>query len=165
MTYFSGAVVKDKAKRAVAVAPSGFGVRVSAGGARRFILNYRIRGVEFRYTIGDTASWPVRKAVEHANALRQQIDEKGINPLDAKRAEREGTVAAVLDRFIAEYAKGKLRSAGEYEKVFDSLVKPAIGRIEAANLTRADVGAMHKKSPRSTDQGVRRTQSPICGRR
>ena len=34
VTYFSGAVVKDKAKRAVAVAPSGFGVRVSAGGAR-----------------------------------------------------------------------------------------------------------------------------------
>ena len=47
--YFAGATIQG------AKAPRGFGVRVTAAGARAFVLNYRVRGREHRFTIG---AWP-----------------------------------------------------------------------------------------------------------
>src|SRR5262249_16283236 len=44
--YFAGATIQG------AKAPRGFGVRVTAAGSRAFILNYRLRGREYRFTIG-----------------------------------------------------------------------------------------------------------------
>ncbi|HWS10514.1 MAG TPA: integrase, partial [Xanthobacteraceae bacterium] len=46
IAYFAGATIQG------AKAPRGFGVRVTAAGARAFILNYRLRGREHRFTIG-----------------------------------------------------------------------------------------------------------------
>ena len=40
ITYFAGAMIQG------AKAPRGFGLRVTAAGARSFILNYRLRGRE-----------------------------------------------------------------------------------------------------------------------
>jgi hypothetical protein len=40
--YFAGAVLQG------VTAPQGFGVRVTASGARAFVLNYRLRGREYR---------------------------------------------------------------------------------------------------------------------
>src|ERR1700746_3059363 len=77
ITYFPGATVQG------AKAPRGFGVRVTKGGARAFILNYRLRGREYRYTIGSCSDWSALKAVRHARHLRQRVD-RGENPLADK---------------------------------------------------------------------------------
>jgi hypothetical protein len=45
ITYFAGATIQG------AKAPRGFGIRVTASGARAFILNYRLRGREHRFTM------------------------------------------------------------------------------------------------------------------
>src|SRR5437660_6314550 len=42
VTYFPGAVLQGTQ------VPRGFGVRVTAGGAKSFIINYRIKGNEYR---------------------------------------------------------------------------------------------------------------------
>ena len=152
VTYYSGHVVKDRSGRTVAVAPSGFGVRVSPGGTRVFVLNYRMNGVEYRYKIGDTSSWSVRQAVDKANELRRDID-AGKNPMDAKKAAQAGTVAAVLDRFIADHPPETFKSSAEYKSVFDNIVKPALGKLDAAKLTRADVYAFHKKVEKEHGRG------------
>jgi hypothetical protein len=55
VTYFAGAIIQG------AKAPRGFGVRVTAAGARAFILNYRLRGREYRFTIGAWPDWPHSK--------------------------------------------------------------------------------------------------------
>src|SRR6516162_5982663 len=75
VTYFAGAMVQG------AKAPRGFGVRVTAAGARAFVLNYRLRGREHRVTIGAWPDWSALKAVREARDLRQRID-RGENPLD-----------------------------------------------------------------------------------
>src|SRR6516162_2031172 len=75
VTYFAGAMVQG------AKAPRGFGVRVTAAGARAFVLNYRLRGREFRYTIGAWPDWSALRAVREARDLRLRID-RGENPLD-----------------------------------------------------------------------------------
>ena len=59
----------------------GFGVRVTRFGARAFILNYRARGVERRYTIGSYPDWRVATAREEAKRLKRLaqtvVDEHG----------------------------------------------------------------------------------------
>src|SRR5690242_14999820 len=97
ITYFAGAQLQG------AKAPRGFGVRVTAGGSRAFVLNYRLRGREYRYTIGAWPDWSALKAVREARALRQRVD-KGENPLDDRKPEPDTkTVANVLDDYVARY--------------------------------------------------------------
>ena len=72
--YFAGATIQG------AKAPRGFGVRVTAAGARAFVLNYRLRGREHRFTIGAWPDWSALKAVREARNLRQRID-RGENPI------------------------------------------------------------------------------------
>src|SRR5690242_17648639 len=120
VTYFAGHVLQG------AAAPRGFGVRVTAAGARSFVLNYRIKGREFRYTIGAFPDWSALAAVREAKKLRQRID-RSDNPLDDRQPEVEGkTVGEVLDDFMARYARAKgkdgqqkLRSADSIESAFN----------------------------------------------
>jgi hypothetical protein len=75
VTYFAGAIIRG------AKAPRGFGVRVTAAGARAFILNYRLRGREHRFTIGAWPDWSALRAVREARNLRQRVD-RGENPIE-----------------------------------------------------------------------------------
>src|SRR5450631_3354215 len=101
ITYFAGATVQG------AKAPRGFGVRVTAAGARAFVLNYRLRGREHRFTIGAWPDWSALKAVRDARDLRQRVD-RGENPLeDRAPSPATGNVAAILDDFVARYVRNK----------------------------------------------------------
>lgn len=74
ITYFAGATIQG------VKAPRGFGVRVTAAGARAFVINYRLRGREHRFTIGAWPDWSALKAVREARNLRQRVD-RGEDPL------------------------------------------------------------------------------------
>src|SRR5881398_2911916 len=103
ITYFAGATIQG------AKAPRGFGVRVTAGGARAFVLNYRLRGREHRFTIGAWPDWSALKAVREARNLRQRVD-RGEDPLeDRAPAAVTKTVSNVLDDFVARYVRNKDR--------------------------------------------------------
>jgi integrase len=136
VTYFAGAMIQG------AKAPRGFGVRVTAGGARAFVLNYRLRGREYRYTIGAWPDWSALKAVRTARDLRQRVD-RGENPLeDRTPSPATATVASVLDDFVVQHVRNKnqpLRSADEYESAFNRLVKPRIGKLGIYEVRRSHV--------------------------
>jgi hypothetical protein len=139
VTYFAGALIQG------AKAPRGFGVRVTAAGARSFILNYRLRGREHRFTIGAWPDWSALKAVREARNLRQRID-RGENPLeDRAPVPTTKTVATVLDDFIARYVRNKerpLRSGDAIESAFNRLVKPRIGKVGVYELRRSHIAEM-----------------------
>ena len=60
---------------------AGFGVRVTAGDSRGFILNYRTKaGRERRITIGGFPTWNTVGAREEARRLKREID-RGADPL------------------------------------------------------------------------------------
>jgi integrase len=137
--YFAGQVLQGTS------APRGFGVRVTAAGARAYVLNYRLKGREYRFTIGAFPDWSALKAVREARALRQRVD-RGENPLDDRKPEVAGkTVADVLDDFIERYAKVKLRRWKEVESAFNRLVKPVVGKRGVYDLRRSDVAEMLDK--------------------
>lgn len=138
ITYFAGAVLQG------AQAPRGFGVRVTAGGAKSFIINYRIKGREYRYTLGAYPDWSALRAVREARNLRQRID-RGENPLmDRVPVPTTETVGGLLGQFVERYAEkeAKLRSAVSIKRAFDQLVKPSIGKIGIYELRRSDIARM-----------------------
>jgi integrase len=139
VTYFAGVKIQGKK------APRGFGVRVTAGGARAFVLNYRLRGREYRYTIGAWPDWSVLKAVGTARDLRQCVD-RGENPLAARTPPPETkSISNVLDDFVARYVRNKdrpLRSADHIESAFNRLVKPRIGKLSVCELRRSHIAEM-----------------------
>ena len=139
ITYFPGAKIQG------AKAPRGFGVRVTATGARAFVLNYRLRGREHRYTIGAWPDWSVLRAVREARHLRQRID-RGENPLaDRTPPPATKTVADILDDFLVRYARNRerpLRSADHIESAFNRLVKPRLGKLAIYDLRRSHIAEM-----------------------
>src|SRR5437879_3625155 len=78
----------------------GLGLRVTAAGARAFILNYRTRsGRERRITIGAWPAWTVTAARAEAAALKRRID-AGDDPLAERQEARDApTMSELLDRF------------------------------------------------------------------
>jgi integrase len=142
VTYFAGATIQG------AKAPRGFGVRVTASGARAFILNYRLRGREHRFTIGAWPDWTALRAVREARNLRQRVD-RGEDPLKERAAiPATKSVSSVIDDFITRYVRNKespLRSAGQIQSAFDRLVKPRIGKIGVYELRRSHVAEMLDK--------------------
>ena len=144
ITYFAGATIQG------AKAPRGFGVRVTAAGARAFILNYRLRGREHRFTIGAWPDWSALKAVREARNLRQRVD-RGENPLsDRAPSPTTKTVSTVLDDFVTRYVRNKerpLRSAAPIESALNRLVKPRIGKLgvyEVAPLSHSGNAGPHR---------------------
>ena len=139
ITYFAGATVQG------AKAPRGFGVRVTAAGARSFILNYRLRGREHRYTIGAWPDWSALKAAREARTLRQRVD-RGEDPLkDRAPPPAVKTVSNVLDDYVVRYVRNKdrpLRSATHIESAFSRLVKPRIGKVGIYELRRSHIAEM-----------------------
>ncbi|MGC2123673.1 MAG: site-specific integrase [Xanthobacteraceae bacterium] len=139
ITYFAGATIQGTK------APRGFGVRVTAAGARAFVLNYRLRGDEYRYTIGAWPDWSALRAVRHARDLRRRVD-RGENPLDDRTPPpATKTVADILVDFVARYVRNKetpLRSADHIESAFERLVKPRIGKLGVYELRRSHVAEM-----------------------
>jgi integrase len=134
ITYFPAAVLQGTQ------VPRGFGVRVTASGAKSFIMNYRIKRQEYRYTIGPYPDWSALLAVREARTLRQRID-RGENPLEDRIHPTTNTVAGVLDEFIERYVEKEagLRTALAIKRAFDQLVKPLIGKIGVYELRRSDV--------------------------
>src|SRR5262245_7084118 len=81
----------------------GFGVRITASGVLAFVMNYRLDGSQWRYTIGQYPEWSVTAAREEAKKLRRRIN-KGENPM-AERQQRQqaDTVRELARRFETDF--------------------------------------------------------------
>jgi integrase len=134
----------------------GFGVRVTAAGARSFILDYRVRGSgrQRRYTIGRVggdSGWTVGAARKEASRLRRQVDEGG-DPLGDLEAQREApTMADLIERFRKEHLPRKRPStAGDYENILRNHVEPHFGKhAMVAAIEYEDIDSLHRKITKS----------------
>lgn len=129
----------------------GFGVRITAAGARAFVLNYRIAGRERRYTIGAFPDWSVSAAREEAKALKQRVD-RGDDPLqDRQDARAAPTVADLIDQFKKDYLPRKRPSTqSDYQRWLDRFVAPKLGGMKVADVQHADIDALHRSISKDT---------------
>jgi hypothetical protein len=139
----------------------GFGLRVTKGGARSFILNYRVRGVERRYTIGSYPDGGVSAAREEAKRLKRLVDQ-GRDPMGERHEERAApTVNELVDRYLVEHAPRKReRSRQENESLIRQWIRPELGNKRVADLRHADVESCTAKSPLTAHR-----HAPIAPRR
>jgi integrase len=125
----------------------GFGCRVTAAGARSFILNYTTRaGRERRYTIGGCGDWSTTAARAEAKRLRQLIDQ-GADPLATIEAEREApTVGDLCDRFEREHLpRLRASSAADYRRIIESHIRPALKHLKVAEVAYSDIDSLHRR--------------------
>jgi integrase len=125
----------------------GFGVRVTAAGARSFILDYRTTGGrKHRYTIGSPPDWTVVMARKEAEELRASV-RKGADPQGQKAAERgAATVNLLCDDFIEKHLpEARPSTAKEYRRMIDKNVRPALGTTKVADVTFDDIQSLHRK--------------------
>jgi len=124
----------------------GFGVRVTAAGAKSFVLNYRAGGRERRITIGSFPAWNVKAARDQAATLRRRID-LGEDPM----AERDEARAAPLlsglwEAFEADHLSRRRPSTQiEYRREAAQYILPRLGQRRVADIEREDIAALHRE--------------------
>ena len=132
----------------------GFGVRVTAGGTRSFILNYWVKGRERRMTIGQFPSWTAISSRTQAQRLRREID-LGHDPLAERNEKRSApTVRHLFERYEREHLPTKsARSAADDRSMWKNDILPAFGSMKVAGIRPQDCDALHHKISR--DRPVR----------
>ena len=134
----------------------GFGVRVAPGGAKSYLLMYRAGGRQRRWTFGRAGEMGLAEA---RNVARREMASIRMGESDpaSKRQEDSAapTVADALNRFFREYAPRRIsdgrmsaRTVYDYEAQAKRTVRPRLGNIRIADVTRTDVErAVSKVAP------------------
>lgn len=127
----------------------GFGIRITAGGSRSYVFDYRVRGTgrQRRYTIGSYPNWSTGAARIKARELRRRVD-NGEDPLaDLEEARTAPTVAELADRFVKEHLPRKRPGTiAAYERTLNRHIRPHFGlHMKVADVAYADVDALHRK--------------------
>lgn len=122
---------------------SGFGLRVRAGGSRKFVLHYRHGNLQRRHTIGNASAMTVEDARKRARRVAVAVDD-GKDPAADKAARR---VSASLlfssvkaDYLAARQREMKPRSYQEAERHLNTHWKPLHG-LAVASIARPIVAA------------------------
>ena len=123
----------------------GFGVRVTAGGARSFVLGYSVNARERRFTLGAFPVLTTAMAREKAKKLRQQILD-GIDPMAERQAEREApTVDELCARYDEDYLPRKRPSSVQQDRSrMRRHIRPALGSRKVKDITFADADRLFR---------------------
>jgi integrase len=126
----------------------GFIARRLPSGVITYGLRYRIAGRQRWLALGlhgritpDQARKLARKRSGEVAADRDPAGEQEAEREKAKAASAS-TVGALLDNFLERHVRKNLRSAGEFERVFNKYVRPRIGGRSIYELRRRDVVEM-----------------------
>ena len=127
----------------------GFGVRVTAGGVKTFIISYRTKdtGRSRRKTIGRYPTWTVLHARNEAKALKQRVD-RGEDPQGAlQEVRRAPTVNDLIERYYEHrHFRRKAPSSQQNDKrIIAQWIRPELGRMRVAEVRRRDARQMHHK--------------------
>jgi integrase len=122
----------------------GFGLRVTANGARAWVALYRHGGRLRWFTIGSYPAMPLADAREKARDALNAA-QKGGDPAGDKQIERAAdTWATLCERYLDEEARKncKEKTVYEYERIIKYVLLPKWRNFKAKDVTRAEVKAL-----------------------
>lgn len=131
---------------------AGFGVRVTSGGAKSCIYQYRLGGrgsATRRYTIGRHRSpWTAQTARTKAQRLARQV-QKGKDPAAKRRERRRKEVELRFDRYVELFTEGYLKHRwADWERTQNMLVLhavPGLGTKKLSEIRRADLADIYQR--------------------
>lgn len=131
----------------------GFGIKVTPKGKRSFFLYHRTQaGKERRPTLGQ---FPVLRPDAARTLARQMLGEvaKGLDPAETRRTVRKSeTVSDLLDRYLSDHAElhKKASSLAEDRRQIEKIIKPQLGGLKLATVTRSDIVKFQASIPQPT---------------
>jgi integrase len=123
----------------------GFGVRITASGAKSFVLEVRVKGRSRRLTLGRWPDLNVIMAREKAQEIRTGIA-RGEDPHEARlAAKHETTFGELARRYIDEYARPhkKPRSLADDEYCLARYIPRGWHSRRLSDITRTDIERLH----------------------
>jgi integrase len=125
----------------------GFGLRITHGGVKSYIIEYRPKGStqSRRYTIGRHGKITAEQARKIAETLFADITHGGDPARKEQAAKAEITVSQLLDQFLVEHValNNKATTAHEERRLIEKKIKPALGKLRLSDLTRPRVRSWH----------------------
>jgi len=127
---------------------SGFGLKVTPAGRKVYLVQYRLggrKGRTRRVTIGQHGQITPTFARDEAKRLLGAIATGRDPAAERDKAKTDKSLAAVLDQFMAEHVRPKLKAstAESYQRVARLYVLPSLGRYSVGELKRTDIARLH----------------------
>jgi integrase len=123
-------------------APRGFGLMVTRGGAKSWVIQYRHAGRSRRMTLEPELT--LDAARKKAKKLRSNVSEE--DPLEEKRKkanEGQTTLKAIALNYLERHKR--LRTIDERRRIFNKLIFPKLGSRPIATIRRSDIADLLDK--------------------
>jgi integrase len=123
----------------------GFGLRVTPGGAKSFILDYRADGRQRRITIGAYPDWTAAAARDAAKTLKRDVD-LGQDPMGARHDERAAaTMTELWEKYEREHLTLKSdRSQVDEKSMWNNIILPRFGKMKLTLITASEIDSLHR---------------------
>lgn len=123
----------------------GFALRVTQGGSKAFILDYRVGGRQRRITIGAYPDWTVAAARDAAKVMKREVD-LGRDPMGERHAERGAPdVREMWLRYEQDHLPLKAaRSQVDERIMWEKIILPRLGKMKVNAVSHDDVDALHR---------------------
>ena len=127
---------------------SGFGLKVTPAGRKVYLVQYRLggrKGRTRRVTIGQHGELTPTAARTEAKRLLGEVAAGRDPAVERDKTKAGKSLAVVLDQFMAEHVRPKLKTstAREYERTARLYIAPRIGRRPIGELKRQDIAKLH----------------------
>jgi integrase len=123
----------------------GFALRVTPGGAKSFVIDYRAKGLPRRFTLGSYPDWSVQAARQAAKELKREVDQ-GRDPMGERHSERAApTLQNLWERYQADHLPLKApRSQNDERSIWEKIILPRLGKLKLAAIDHDAIDALHR---------------------